>query len=102
MNTNSPSPQNAVLLQGCTLADIERMINKAVGERMKTFYESIKERPPVLIKRKVAAERLGISLPTLDAYAKAGILHARHIGGRVYFDEADVEKYAQNQKPRTY
>jgi excisionase family DNA binding protein len=102
MNTNNPSPQNAVLLQGCTLADIERMINKAVGERMKAFYESIIERPPVLIKRKVAAERLGISLPTLDAYAKAGFLQARHLGGRVYFDEADVEKYAQNQKPRTY
>ncbi len=102
MNTANPSPQNAVLLQGCTLADIERMINKAVGERMNAFYESIKERPPVLIKRKVAAERLGVSLPTLDMYAKHGFLRAQHLGGRVYFDEADVEKYAQSQQNKRY
>ena len=102
MNAPTSSSNNAVLLQVCTLADIEKMINEAVGERMEAFVQSISQRPPQLIKRKVAAQRLGISLPTLDAYAKAGFLHARHVGGRVYFDEADVEKYAQNQKPRKY
>lgn len=98
MEVTTPSPQNAVLLQGCTLQDIERMINRAVGERMKAFYESIREKPPVLIKRKEAAQRLGISLPTIDAYAKVQILHAKHVGGRVYFDEAEIEKYQQNKR----
>lgn len=98
MQTTTSSPQNAVLLQSCTLADIERMINKAVGERMNAFYESIKVKPPVLIRRKVAAERLGISLPTLDNYTKAGILHAKHLGARIFYDETDIQKYEQNHK----
>ena len=98
MTTTPPSPQNAVLLQACTLQDIERMINRAVGERMKAFFESIREKPPVLIKRKDAAKRLGISLPTLDAYAKAGFLDAQHLGGRVYFTEASIEKYQSQNK----
>ena len=92
------SIQNAVLLQNCTLQDIESMINRAVGERMEAFYENIREKPPILIKRKEAAFRLGVSLPTLDAYAKAHILTAKHIGGRVFFNEADIEKYQQNNK----
>ena len=95
MQTTTPSPQNAVLIQGCDLLTLERMINKAVGERMKDFYEHIRDKPPVLIKRKVAAERLSVSLPTLDQYAKHGFLKVTHLGGRVYFDEAEVEAYRQ-------
>lgn len=95
MNTTS-SPQNAILLQNCTLQDIEHMINKAVGERMSEFYERIREKPPVLIKRKEAAKRLGVSLPTIDAYAKANILHAKHLGGRIFYEESEIEKYKSN------
>lgn len=102
MEVTTPSPQNAVLLQGCTLQDIERMINKAVGERMKAFYESIREKPPVMIKRKDAAQRLGVSLPTIDMYGKHGILHPKHLGGRVYYDEAEIEKYRQDNKHKSY
>ena len=90
-----PNPSNAVLIQGATLSDIERMIDKAVAKRMADFYEQVREKPPVLIRRMVAAKRLGVSLPTLDQYAKAGFLHAKHLGGRIYFDEAEVEQFRQ-------
>lgn len=96
--TGTKDISNAVLIQGATLSDIERMINHAVAERMKEFYETIKERPPVLIKRKEAAKRLGVSLPTIDAYAKAGFLQVKHLGGRVYFEESEVEQYKQHNK----
>ena len=98
MHQPTTSPSNAVLLQDCTLQDIEKMINRAISERMKEFYEAIKEKPPVLIKRKEAARRLGVSLPTLDAYAKAGFLQVKHLGGRVYFEESEVEQYKQHNK----
>lgn len=91
---------NAVLIQGATLADIERMIDKAVEKRMSAFYESIKEKPPALIKRKEAASRLGVSLPTLDAYAKAGFIRPHHLGGRIYFNEAEIEQYQQKNKQK--
>ncbi len=89
---------NSVLIQGCTLADLERMISHAVDTRMAAFYESIKEKPPVMIKRKEAAKMLGLSLPTLDAYGKYGILHPKHLGGRVFYDETEIIKYKQTPK----
>ena len=81
---------NVVVVQNATMKDIERMIAKAIDERMRAFYESVKEKPRVLVKRKNAAQLLGVSLPTLDAYGKHGILHPVHIGGRVFYDEKEL------------
>lgn len=83
---------NCVLLQGCTVKDIEAMIDRCIRNRMKEFAESLKEKPPVMVKRKDAARRLGISLPTIDKYAQHGILHPKHIGGRVYYEEDELKK----------
>lgn len=96
--TETTNIANSVLIQGCTLQDIERMINRAVDTRMAAFYDSIKEKPPVYVKRHEAARLLAVSLPTLDAYGKHGILHPKHLGGRVYYDEAEIEKYKQTKK----
>ncbi|MBQ8097584.1 MAG: helix-turn-helix domain-containing protein [Prevotella sp.] len=96
--TDNSQLVNSVLIQGTTLADIERMINRAVDSRMKAFYDSIKEKPPVYVKRHDAARILSVSLPTLDAYGRHGILHPKHLGGRVYYDEAEIEKYKQQKK----
>ena len=82
---------NAVLIQSATLQDIERMINLAVDARMEAFYNSLQRKAPVLIERKEAARRIGRSLPTLDKYGKYGILHPKHIGGRVYYDEEELK-----------
>ena len=89
---------NAVLIQGATLADIEAMVNRAVEKRMAEFYERIRDKPPVLVRRKDAAERLGVSLPTLDMYAKHGFIRAKHLGGRVYIDESSILSYQQQNK----
>ena len=86
----SPQIPTSVLVQGASLTDIEKMIDRAVEKRMSEFYERIKEKPPVLVRRKDAAKMIGRSLPTIDAYAKAGILHARHIGGCVYYEESEL------------
>ena len=86
---------NAVLIQGATMADIEAMINRAVDRRMEAFYKKIQKKESVLVSRKRAAALLRISLPTLDAYARAGLLRARRIGGRVFFDEEEVMSYTR-------
>lgn len=89
--TETTNIANSVLIQGATLADIERMINRAVDARMKDFYESIRSKPPVLIPRKKAAsDYLRCSLPTIDAYGKFGILHPKHVGGRVFYEEEEL------------
>lgn len=92
------SSQNGVLIQGATLSDIEAIVNRAIEAKMKDFYESIRHKPPVLVKRKVAAQRLGISLPTLLSYTKAGFLHPVHLGGQIFYDEEDLERYRQKNK----
>ena len=84
---------NSVLVHSATLADIEAIVNKAIDARMKAFYDTIREKPPTMVKRKEAARMLGVSLPTLDAYGRAGILHPRHVGGRVFYSEDELLSY---------
>ena len=85
---------NCILIQNVSLDDLERMIDKAVERRINEFYGRIQKTSPVLLKRKEAAKRLGVSLPTIDSYAKAGLLHAMHVGGRVFFDEKEIQAFA--------
>ena len=82
---------NAVLIQKATLSDIEAMIDRAVERRMSEFYDKVREKPRELVSRKHAAELLGISLPTLNAYSKTGIIHPVHVGGRVFYDRSEID-----------
>lgn len=82
--------KNSVLVQYASLADIEAMVNRAVGKRIEAFYKSIQKKPDVLVKRKDAAAMIGVSLPTIDAYARCGILHTKRLGGRVFFSEEEI------------
>lgn len=81
---------NAVLIQSVSLSDIESMIDKAVERKLDDLCDRLTTKRGVLVKRKDAARMIGVSLPTIDGYAKAGFLHARHIGGRVFFDEDEL------------
>ncbi len=92
--------RNAVLLMNCTLDDIERMIDRAIAKRMRDFYESLRQKPPVLVKRKEAAAMLGVSTVTLDKYAKFKLLHVRHVGGRCFYELDELEHYQQHP-PKT-
>lgn len=95
MNNMTQQLLNSVLIQGASLEDIKNIIEKAVDERMTAFYESIRERPPVFVRRKEAAKMIGVSLPTLDQYIKFGFVKAQHLGGRVYVDEQSIISYQQ-------
>ena len=93
--------QNAVLLMNCTLTDLEKMIDRAIAKRMKDFYESLRQKPPVLVKRKEAAAMLGISTVTLDKYAKFKLLHVKHVGGRCFYELDELEHYQQHPSKTT-
>lgn len=90
--------QNAVIVQGATLADIEAIVDRAVEKRISAFYEAVRKKPSPLIKRKDAAQMLDVSLPTLDAYARAKIIHARHVGGRVFYSEEELLSFAGHRR----
>ncbi len=95
--TETTNIASSVLIQGATLSDIERMIDRAIAKRMEDFYKSIQPKPDPLVKRVDAARLLGVSLPTLDNYGKYGILHPRHVGGRIYYAQSEIETYLYNK-----
>lgn len=95
--TDNSQLVNSVLIQGATLADIERMIDRAVAKRLDDFVRSVQPKPDPLVKRVDAAKQLGVSLPTLDNYGKFGILHPRHVGGRIYYAQSEIDTYLFNK-----
>lgn len=50
------------------------------------------EQPPRYLSRQEAAERLGISLVTLDKYCRLGVLTRHKVGARYLIDPAELDK----------
>ena len=76
------------------MSDLESMISRLLDKKLANIFESIPKQVESpkdgLYKRKEAAERLRVSLVTLDAWTKAGIINAYRIGGRVYYTDKDI------------
>lgn len=93
MDANFLSP-NSMLIQGATMSDLESMMSRLLDKKLANLLESAPKGnvPPKdgLNKRKEAAEKLRVSLVTLDAWTKAGIIAAHRIGGRVYYTDKDI------------
>ena len=83
-----------MLIQGATMSDFESMISRLLGKKLANVLESIPRQEEIpkngLNKRKEAAEKLRVSLVTLDAWTKAGLIAAHRIGGRVYYTDKDI------------
>ena len=93
MDANFLSP-NSMLIQGVTMSDFESMISRLLDKKLANILESIPQQEETpkngLNKRKEAATKLRVSLVTLDAWTKAGIINAHRIGGRVYYTDKDI------------
>lgn len=93
MDANFLSP-NSMLIQGVTMSDLENMISCLLDKKLTNIFESapkVDETPKTgLNKRREAAEKLRVSLVTLDAWTKAGLIAAHRIGGRVYYTDKDI------------
>ncbi len=87
---------NGILLQNVTLADFQQIVSLAVRKEVTAalagFGQPESRRATKLVPRKEAATRLGVSLTTIDNWAKVGILRAIRKGGRVYFNENELNK----------
>lgn len=89
------STQNATLIQGATLENLESMVSRLLDEKLANITNPTPEidkgpRGDGLYKRKETAEKLGISLVTLDKWTKTGIITGRKIGTRVYYTIGDI------------
>ena len=95
MDANFLSP-NVLLVQSCTVADIEKMISRVIDVKL----ANMQPVPPVadgsnnntLYRRKEAADLLGVSLVTLSTWTKAGFIKSRKIGARIYYTKKNIDE----------
>lgn len=60
------------------------------------------EKPTGLLTRREVAQKLRITLVTLDKYTKAGTLQSYKIGGQIRYKAAEIEKAFEQVKNAKY
>ena len=67
----------------------------AIAERLLPLFSGIQQPTAVLtekyLTRKETAPQLNVSLPTLNAYAKRGLITGHRFGVRVMYKQTDIE-----------
>ncbi|WP_200974839.1 helix-turn-helix domain-containing protein [Echinicola sp. 20G] len=86
-----------------TTEELNQLINEAVSSAVRKIplQQTI---PPneKFLSRKEAAEKLRISLVTLNDYSKRGLVKSFLIGGRVLYKDKDLEACLHEVKPVKY
>ncbi|GAB3018601.1 hypothetical protein GCM10027284_42060 [Cyclobacterium sediminis] len=72
--------------------ELNKLISEAVENAVLNMLP-VQSEPPkeIFLTRKEAAEKLRISLVTLNEYSKRGVLKSYLIGGRVLYKESELE-----------
>lgn len=86
--------QTEILLNGISFEQLESTIKTIVSETIENAVAGITStasaKPNELITRKETADLLGVSLPTLHAWTKNGVIPAKRIGSRVRYEKSAV------------
>jgi excisionase family DNA binding protein len=92
------SANGDVILHSTTKSDLKTLIAETFKEELTTFFSKDKKSDDRLLTRKQVAERLGISLPTLNLWTKEGIVPAVRLNSSVRYRMADVEAAMKDVK----
>ena len=72
--------------------DFREIVSAAVRTEMAAMYPPQKvTAPPEFLTRQETAERLKISLPTLFAWSKSGVIQGYRIQGRVLYKSNEID-----------
>lgn len=74
-------------------SNLKDLIGNAIQEKLIEFshwLETKKNDEDKTLTRKQAAQYLGVSLSTLDTWAKNGIIKSHGIGGKVFYKMSDI------------
>lgn len=90
------------------LDQLETLVQNAIGKAIKEYSLTLQkeqEHKPEYYTRKQVAEKLHLSLGTLDQYVKSGLITSYKIGHRVLFKSNEINdslfQSIQNQKFKT-
>ncbi len=83
-----------LILTTHTTEELTGLIGQAVQEAIKNSLSIFTSTPPSekLLTRKETADKLKISLVTLNDWTKRGMIQSYLIGGRVLYKETEIEK----------
>ena len=80
-----------MLLTSFKESDLKKMIREVLDEKLSSFLEPKKSKQNITyLNRFEVADRLRISLPTLNNWSKEGIVQSYRIGNRVLFREDEI------------
>jgi hypothetical protein len=93
-----------IILTTHTTEELAGLINSAVQEAIKNTLPIINSVSPSekLLTRKETADKLKISLVTLNDWTKRGMIQSYIIGGRVLYKESEIEKSLHQVKTVKY
>ena len=94
--------ENSILFQNVSLDDFYEKIRKTVADEIAFQKSCDVDGDKKFLTRKETATRLRITLPTLNAYTKNGILKGQRIGYRVLYREEDVTAAIKEIPNRKY
>lgn len=83
-----------------------QFINEVAKDAYKQAYKDIQEemarREPKMYTRQEVAERLNVSLPTVHALMKSGVLKPQRVGRKPLFKAQDIEEAINTGQLRKY
>ena len=92
-----------LILTTHTTEQLAGIIMQAVREAVKSLEQSKNNSPSEkLLSRRETADKLKISLVTLNDWTKRGLIQSYIIGGRVLYKETEIEKSLHQVKTVKY
>lgn len=89
-----------VIVQGIEMEDLISRISSNVTANLKPLLVGEEKKENRRLSRRGASEYLGISDRTLDKFSKSGSIKFIRIGGRVMYEESDLEDYINKNKTK--
>lgn len=89
-----------IIVQGASLDEMVERISASVMGKIKPLLEVEEKKENRRMSRRGAAAYLGISDRTLDKFSKSGNIKFIRIGGRVMYEESDLEDYINKNKTK--
>jgi len=82
-----------VQLISLTEEELQNLVAKTIRQELEDFTpKPVTKEPTKFNTRKETADRLHISLPTLNEYTKKGIITGQRIGSRVLYSEEAIQE----------
>ncbi|OQX73743.1 MAG: hypothetical protein B6D64_13515 [Bacteroidetes bacterium 4484_276] len=92
-----------IILHSTSLADFKFIIGEEIRQQMLAIIpEYAKKRPDRYLTRKEAAEKLRMTLVTLDKYTKEGLIPAYRIGNQIRYKSNELEEVFEAVKNKQY